>query len=126
MKDNRINSITGTVSNMNDIDEVFRDICSHFGASITKMKTFTKSNTVVNMRSLLLLSTHMNLKLTVDPALDKFEILYHDKDQLPIENPIVELAQEDSLEEDHKPDNEFVDIGLIEEEEEDKDPGEMF
>lgn len=90
MIDNRTNIIEGDISSMNDIDEIFREICSHHKKNLTTMRSFTKSSKGFNMRSIMLLCLELNCKLTIDPALDTFKIEYADADQPPIENPPIE------------------------------------
>jgi len=104
MIDNRINLVEGKISNASDIDELYRDLCSHHGEGLSKMKAFTKSQRGINMKGLILLCMHFNLKIVIDQARDYFAVYYADEGVSPIENPVVNEEDTEEVVEEKKED----------------------
>lgn len=87
LKDNRDNLIEGNISSSSDLDEMYREICSNFGWSITKAKAFTKSNHGVTLSGLVRLCERFKLKMEFDVFKDELSIYYQDRDVAPCEYP---------------------------------------
>jgi len=120
--DKRLNLIEGKLSSASEIDETFRSICAHFGQNLTKMRTFTKSQKVINIKGLVLLAIEMNAEIKIDAAMDTFSVRYADREDVPIENKEVEEIDDDS-------EDEFESVtsnNESEEESEENNDGELF
>lgn len=143
LKDNRTNYLTGNISQPTDLDDMFREICGHFGWQIGKARAFTKSHkTIVNLAVLSRLCQRFKLKMEFDVFKDEVTIYYQDKGVAPCEfsegEPEViyvnedqevvvgNVVQEEAPEEEAQPDeNErpAIDFTAIEDQEEEEGEG---
>lgn len=108
-EDNRILGIKGAISQPGDYDEAFRDIVKNFGKPIMEVRAFTKAQKTVSMNSLIKLSGLFNLLIVIDHANDFFFIKYHEKGEIPLELPVIEIEEsEEETEEEVLSSNEPV------------------
>ena len=79
LKDNRKLQMKGMLSKPGDIQEAYRDLCSEYGLSLGKMYSFTKSNTKLDIKGLLMLCKRLDCIFVMDNHLDYFFIKYAPK-----------------------------------------------
>jgi len=101
MIDQRTETMTGVLSDMSDIDVVYRELCDVHSYNFSKAKAHTDSQQKITISGLLKLCILLNLKLHIDAMKDTFTVWYPEKGEKPVK--IVLDKETEKMIEDNNP-----------------------